>query len=85
MAPSIDLSWDPVGDPAGELDVVGYYVYRAEEGGGFNRLNAQPVAASAYRDLSVAAGRTYRYRVTAVDRRGNESGPGGEVRETAAR
>jgi fibronectin type 3 domain-containing protein len=74
---SIDLAWDA----NLETDMLGYNVYRSE-GAGFVRLNAELVQAPAYRDMQVQPGHTYTYRVTAVDRRHNESVPGAEVQET---
>jgi hypothetical protein len=83
--PSIDLSWKPA-----ELEtnaVAGYRVYRREvEGGapgGWQPVGAGLVAVPAYRDRSVAAGRQYAYRVTAVDAAGEESAPSAEATETA--
>ena len=75
---SIDLSWEP----NAETDLAGYRVYRRTGLGEFRRLTDVPVSASAYRDRKIEAGQTYTYRVTAVDQRGNESGPGPEVQET---
>jgi len=76
-APSIDLSWDA----NAENDVLGYNVYRAENGE-FVKVNAELLPAPAYRDLRVEPGHTYSYRVTAVDQRQNESAPGAAIRET---
>ncbi len=75
---SLDLSWEP----NAENDLLGYNVYRRTGNGEFLRVNADPVPASAYRDLRISARETYTYRITAVDQRGNESGPSAEVRET---
>jgi hypothetical protein len=61
-------------------DLAGYIVYRREAEGEAVRLTAQPIQATEYVDTGVAPGRTYVYRVTAVDQVGNESDPGGEVR-----
>ena len=62
-------------------DLAGYVVYRRDgESGTFTRLTAQPVEAAEFTDTSVQGGRSYSYRVTAVDQAGNESAPGGEVR-----
>ena len=77
-APSIDLSWEP----NGEEDLLGYKVYRATDGGTAVLLTGTPVTGPAYRDVQVAPGHTYGYRVSAVDRRGNESGLGPEMRES---
>ncbi len=70
--------------PSEAEDVAGYIVYRrAVDGGKFERVTPKPVEAAEYVDTAVAGGRTYTYRVTAVDQAGNESGPGNEVRATA--
>lgn len=70
--------------PSEAEDVAGYIVYRrAADGGKFERVTPKPVEAAEYVDTAVAGGRTYTYRVTAVDQAGNESGPGNEVRATA--
>ncbi|MGO8795781.1 MAG: fibronectin type III domain-containing protein [Candidatus Sulfotelmatobacter sp.] len=66
----IDLIWAPVTD----ADLAGYNVYRHDEGGGAPaKLNAEVVKTPAYRDSAVAAGKTYFYSVSSVDRQGNES------------
>lgn len=75
---AIDLSWEP----NAETDLLGYNVYRRTGAGEFRRLNIEPLPTSAYRDLKIEAGKTYTYRITAVDQRGNESGTGPEVHET---
>jgi fibronectin type 3 domain-containing protein/predicted small lipoprotein YifL len=70
--------------PSEAEDVAGYIVYRrAGDGGKFERVTPKPVEAAEYVDTAVAGGRTYTYRVTAVDQAGNESGPGNEVRAAA--
>jgi len=79
---SIDLSWTP----DSEADLAGYIVYRheADEGaGGWERISGQqPVVAAAWRDTTAMPGRSYRYRVTAIDQTGHESAPSEEARET---
>ena len=78
-APSIDLSWDA----NSESDVLGYNVYRKDAGGGdYIRLNAAPIPASAFRDMTAEPGHSYLYRVTAVDQQHNESVPGDQIHET---
>jgi hypothetical protein len=72
----VRLVWRPV--EAGDL--AGYIVYRRTGNGSFERIVAQPLAAPEYNDKAVAAGQTYAYRVTAIDKSGNESDPGAEVR-----
>ena len=71
-----------------EADVVGYNIYRAEstESGNVEwiKLTAQPLSnVTAFRDDRVVIGKRYSYRVTAVDRFGNESAPSRVVSETA--
>ena len=75
VAPSIDLSWEP----NAESDLLGYNVYRRVASGAFAKLNGEPVPSSAFRDMQVSPGHTYEYRVTALDRRHNESAPSGEI------
>lgn len=66
----IELSWEISPEP----DWAGYYVYRSElpDTSG-QRLNRELLLAPAFRDMSVLPGRRYTYRVSAVDRAGNES------------
>jgi predicted small lipoprotein YifL len=67
--------------PSEADDLAGYIVYRREgDSGAFERITAQPVVSAEYVDSQAAGGKTYVYRVTAVDQSGNESAPGGEVR-----
>lgn len=79
--PAIDLSWEP----NMEARIVGYRIYRRDQdaAASWQRLDAEPVRMTAYRDLGVVAGRAYAYRVTAVNEAGNESAPSTEVVETA--
>jgi len=76
--PAIDLVWAPVAD----MDLAGYNVYRREAGGTPVKLNVELVRTPAYRDASVAAGKSYLYAVSAVDVRGNESARSEEAGET---
>jgi hypothetical protein len=66
----VRLIW--TGSDAGDL--AGYRIYR-REGGDLRRLNVEPVATTEFTDTSVASGRTYVYRVVAIDKTGNESTP----------
>lgn len=61
-------------------DFAGYHVYRREEDGDFQKVTQQPLPTPEFVDTGVAGGRTYGYRVTAVDQTGNESAPSPEVR-----
>lgn len=69
-----------------ETDLAGYNVYRSETPGSpagrGERLNKELLLTPTFRDTSVQAGRRYFYRVTAVDRAGNESSPSVSVAET---
>jgi hypothetical protein len=67
--PFIDLLWAPDSD----ADLAGYNVYRWEDDGQPSRINSELVKTPAFRDSNVAAGKTYKYSVSAVDERGNES------------
>lgn len=74
--PFIDLIWAPVAD----ADLAGYNVYRRDEGA-LEKINSELVKTPAYRDSAIAAGKTYFYSVTAVDRQGNESPKSEETSE----
>ena len=68
----VDLSWSINTEP----DFAGYRVYRSEQQDDKGQLVTPDLLLSpAYRDTSVAASHQYWYRVTAVDRSGNESVP----------
>lgn len=75
--PFVDLLWAPDTD----ADLAGYDLYRREEGGHAEKINSELVKTSAYRDETVAWGRTYWYSVSAVDLRGNESARSAEASE----
>ncbi len=68
----VDLSWTI----NLETDVAGYRIYRSEreETRGL-LLTPDLLPTPAYRDTSVSTGGRYWYKVTAVDRAGNESAP----------
>ena len=67
---SVELAWEPNSEP----DAATYRVYRAA-GDAPMSLAADNVATPSYRDTKTAAGVRYRYHVTALDARGNESPP----------
>ena len=75
--PFVDLVWSP--DTS--ADLAGYNIYRREEGGQPEKLNAEPVKTPAYRDTAVQSGKKYFYSVTAVDVHGNESAKSEEASE----
>jgi hypothetical protein len=77
-SPEVDLSWSI----NAEADLAGYRVYRSDTDHETDRgqLVAPDLLLSpAYRDTSVAPDHRYWYRVTAVDRAGNESAPSAPV------
>ncbi len=65
---SVELNWDR----NLEDDLAGYRIYRAEGDGPFEKLD-DVSAIPSYSDRKAAAGKTYRYLVTALDQAGNES------------
>jgi len=66
----VELSW-AIGP---EADLAGYHVYRGEaEGSPGERISTEILPSPAFRDMSVQPGRRYFYRVSALDRAGNES------------
>ena len=74
---AVRLSWSPSPEP----DVAGYIVYRAPEGGSFERIGSTTAPSTTYIDRAVTRG-VYRYAVTAEDRaaRPNESRRSNEIR-----
>ncbi len=71
---SATLSWNA--SPSG----VGYFVYRATNGGAYTKLNGTENLT--YTDSSVVAGQTYSYAVTAVNSENVESSYSNEVTAT---
>ncbi len=68
----VELSWAI----SPEADVAGYHVYRSEQSDTpGERVNREILPSPAFRDISMVAGKTYYYRVSAIDRAGNESAP----------
>jgi hypothetical protein len=74
----VDLVWAPVTD----VDLDGYNIYRHEEGSNAVKINAEPLKTPAYRDESVASGKSYVYSVAAIDVRGHESAHSEEASES---
>jgi len=74
--PFVDLTWAP----NLETDVAGYNVFR-RNGGGWHKLNTEPVKVPSFRDEKVQPGTKYQYAVSAVDLRDNESPRSAETSE----
>ncbi|SFS05099.1 hypothetical protein SAMN05421771_1033 [Granulicella pectinivorans] len=69
---TLDLSWEA----NTESDLAGYRVYRVDLADPFSTprlLTPEPLTEPAFRDTAVLPHHRYRYRVTALDRSGNES------------
>jgi hypothetical protein len=67
---SVELSWAI----SAEQDLAGYFVYRSDrEDTPGERINVEILPSPAFRDISVQPGKRYYYRVSALDRAGNES------------
>ena len=66
----VELSWAI----SMEEDLAGYFVYRSDrEDTPGERVDAEILPSPAFRDISVQSGKRYYYRVSALDRAGNES------------
>jgi len=66
---SVTLNWT-----ASTSNVMGYNVYRGTQSGGpYTMINSALQSGTSYADLSVKAGQTYFYVVTAVNSSGSES------------
>jgi hypothetical protein len=76
---AIDLNWQPVEDTGLLAGLAGYNIYREaidEVGRATSprrRLNRMPVQIPAFHDAEAQPSQRYRYSVTAVDAKGNES------------
>ena len=72
---AVDLVWQPVSDPR----LAGYLLYRqrvnpaGEPLEAAQRLTAEPVLTPGFHDATALPGERYRYGVTAIDPKGNES------------
>jgi fibronectin type III domain protein len=66
----VELSWAI----SSEGDLAGYHVYRSDfDNTPGERINSEVLLSPTFRDTSVLPGKRYLYRVSAVDRAGNES------------
>ena len=74
---AIELAWDRNTEP----DLKGYRVYRALEGGPWDRI--ADVDVPTYSDHQIQSGKRYRYAVTSIDQIGNESAKSAAVQAAA--
>ena len=75
---SVTLAWHPAAS-----SVVGYNVYRgAASKGPYAKINAALHPKATFIDATVASGKTYFYRTTAVSKNGRESKPSNQVQVT---
>jgi fibronectin type 3 domain-containing protein len=65
---TIELAWIRNAEP----DFKGYNVYRSTDGGPFVKI-AELIVAPNFSDSKIESGKKYRYEVSAVDVKGNES------------
>jgi fibronectin type 3 domain-containing protein len=71
---AVSLAWDAVPGSAG------YNLYRSPlSGGGWVKVNAEPLTVTEFTDTGLENARTYYYVVTSLDLRGNESAYSNEV------
>ena len=65
---TVELAWAP----SPEADLAGYRIYRAVDGGEFERI-AELVEVPSFSDRAAQPGKRYRYAVAALDHLSNES------------
>jgi len=65
---AIDLAWQR----NTESDLQGYYIYRSVDNGPFQRLG-DLVTLPTYTDHAVEHGKAYSYKISSIDKKGNES------------
>lgn len=76
----VRLEWQEASD---NEDIYGYEVFRSEDGGPYERLNA--IKRTHFYDTAVVGGRSYRYYVQAYDLAGNRSEKSEEVAVAVSR
>lgn len=74
----VNLSWSGSTDSGGS-GLAGYIVWRSTSGASGPFSSVATVASTAFSDATVVARVSYWYRVTAVDRAGNQSQPSNVV------
>lgn len=74
----LSLAWFP----NSESDLAGYHVFRRQGRGDFRRLTTTATRRTSYEDRDLLEGSVHSYRVTAVDRAGNQSSYSNVVSDT---
>lgn len=72
---SVRLDWDA----NSETDLAGYTIFRADSAGGFYNTIARNVKQPSFVDNTTASGKTYYYKIKAVDNTSNRSAYSSEV------
>jgi hypothetical protein len=76
---AVDLIWQPVDEAGLITPLAGYNLYRepidasAQPTAARQQLNTAPIPSPGFHDISASAAASYRYSVTAIDTKGNES------------
>lgn len=71
----VRLLWEKSAAP----DVVGYKLYRQDPEAEYRLVMPEPIVELSFHDSGLTSGLAFRYKVTAVDARGNEGPPSSEV------
>ena len=71
----VRLLWEKSAAP----DVVGYKLYRQDPEAEYRLITPEPIVELSFHDSGLTSGLAFRYKVTAVDARGNEGPPSTEV------
>ncbi len=74
----LSLTWFP----NAEADLAGYQVFRRQGRGEFQRLTTTAIQRTSFEDRDLQKGPVYAYRVSAVDRAGNQSSYSNVVSDT---
>jgi hypothetical protein len=76
---AVDLIWQPITEAGLITPLAGYNLYRetlttaGEPSASRTQLNSSPIPQPSFHDATANAASTYRYSVTAIDAKGNQS------------
>ncbi|MBI4707280.1 MAG: gliding motility-associated C-terminal domain-containing protein [Candidatus Omnitrophica bacterium] len=65
----VTLSWTQ----NAEVDLAGYNIYRSVDGETYSKINSDLISAAQYQDGGLTGNNTYFYKITSLDKPGNES------------